>query len=290
MGWRQCLGTLAAAGLVWVTASPVHAAVIPNYDVTLERTREITAASPTAEQFYSPYPVYLQIPGGTSSFSTPTVIGHTAYQYTFNTQGAGFLWAIHIPSLSAHQVLQAAWRQGYWIQPAQAAAPVVTFSSGFAPSGQNEAAGQDSLTTGPYTSQGGAGTVAGGTAYQAIAVGEYLYTWPQAQYPTDGQPSGQRIVIKGNPHNTDYQVDVNPLITPPVPVTGINLATGQFTRWQSPVAVAASWDGGAVAIPTYVPSNVVFQPMKYTTSQTGAGGIGTQQYPNSTAPLTSDPT
>lgn len=282
MARRQRLGAVLAAGLVFLSASPAQAAMVPQYDITLNRTRSITSAQ-SALSFYSPDPVYLQIPGGTTSDSTPTVIGNTAYQYTFTTGGQGYLSAIQIPTLTANQVLQHAYGKGYWIQAAQYAQPVVKFSVGFSPSGQNEAAGQDSLSTGPYSSISRSGTVAGGTAYQAIAVGEYLYTWPQSQYPTGGSPSGQQIAIKGNPNNTDYQVDVNPLITPPVTVTGIDLTTGQTTTWQSPVAVAESWDGGAVAYPTYTPQGDHAFSLDYFTNQSG-------QYPHSTAPLTSDPT
>jgi len=280
---------LLATGLMLWTTAPVWAATAPLYDITLNRTRDIAASSATAQQFYSPYPVYLQIPSGTTSDSTPNVLGSTAYQYSFDNGGDGYLSALTIPSLTANEVTKNAYSKGYWIQTAQYAHPVVQFSVGNSPSGQNEAAGQDSLSNGPYASVGGSGTVDGGTPYQAIAVGEYLYNW--AQYPTNGQPGGNHIAIKGNADNYDYQVDVSPLITPPLTETGLNLATGTQTTWQSPVAVAESWDGGAVATPVYIPSNVI--PTRsfnsYTTSQ-DSDGIGTQQYPHSTAALTSDPT
>ncbi len=289
---RAPRATLAAAlaGLMGlVGAAPVFAALIPQYDMTLQRTRDITASGSHANQFYDVHPVYLQIPGGTASNSTPTVIGHTAYQYTFSAGGKGYLSAITIPSMSPAQVKAHLTSGGYWVRTAQYAAPPIQFDVGQSPSGQNEANGQDSLTTGPYTSTTGPGTLAGNTAYQAIAVGHNLYTWPQAAYPTSGVPTGQKTQIKGNTGNTDYQVDISPLITPPVTVTGTVIATGKSYSWTSSMAVAESWDGGAVAYPTYVPSGDIALPQRYTTSQTGPGGIGTAQYPNATAPLTSDP-
>ena len=73
-------------------------------------------------------------------------------------------------------------------------------------------------------------------------------------------------------------MDVSPLITPPVTVHGTNSAGGS-TSWTSSIALAASWDGGAVAYPTYVPGGDTASPQRYTTSQNG-------QYPNATAPLT----
>ena len=62
--------TLAAAlaGLMGlVGAAPVFAALIPQYDMTLQRTRDITASGSHANQFYDVHPVYLQIPSGTAS-------------------------------------------------------------------------------------------------------------------------------------------------------------------------------------------------------------------------------
>ena len=288
--FRTPRATLAAAlaGLVGlIGAAPAFAAIIPQYDITLQRTRDITASGSHAIQFYDAHPVYVQIPGGSVSNSTPTVIGNTAYQYTFTTSGVGYLSAITIPSMTPAQV-SAHLTSGYWVRTAQYAAPPIRFAVGFSPSGNNAANGQDSLTTGPYTSTTGPGTLAGNIAYQAIAVGQYLYTWPQSAYPTGGRPAGQRVFIQGNKNNTDYQVDMNPLITPPVTVHGTNSAGGS-TSWVSPMAVAESWNGGAVAYPTNVPSGDIPPHIAYSTSQTGPGGIGTAQYPNATAPLTSDP-
>lgn len=279
----------ALAGLMGlVGAAPVFAAIIPQYDMTLQRTRDINASGSHANQFYDVHPVYLQIPSGTASNSTPTVVGTTAYQYTFSGGGVGYLSTITIPAMTPAQVTAHLTSGGYWIRTAQYDAPTLQFDVGQSPSGQNEANGQDSLTTGPYTSNAGSGTLDGNTAYQAIAVGQYLYTWPQSAYPTAGTPSGQRVFIKGNKNNTDYQVDVSPLITPPVLVHGMN-SSGGATSWTSPIAVGASWDGGAVAYPTEVPEGDAALPQRYTTSQTGPGGSGTTQYPNATAPLTSDP-
>jgi len=288
---RAPRATLAAAlaGLMGlVGAAPAFAALIPQYDMTLQRTRDIIGSGSHANQFYDVHPVYLQIPSGSASNSTPTVIGNTAYQYTFTTGGIGYLSAITIPSMTPAQVRANLTSGGYWVRTAQytqsatgTTIPPIEFNVGFTTNNQNEANGQDSLTTGPYTSTTGAGILAGNTAYQAIAVGHNLYTWPQAAYPTSGAPTGHKVQIRGNVDNTDYQVDVSPLITPPVTVDGTT-DSGAATSWTSPMTVAESWDGGAVAYPTNVPSGDIAPNINYKTSQDG-------QYPNTTAPLTSDP-
>jgi hypothetical protein len=80
MTWRSRVGAGLAAGLVLLAASPVEAVTIPQYDITLNRPRAVVSRQ-SVLSFYSPDPVYLHIPGGTTSDSTPTVIGNTAYQY-----------------------------------------------------------------------------------------------------------------------------------------------------------------------------------------------------------------
>ncbi|MCY0897788.1 MAG: hypothetical protein OWU33_02445 [Firmicutes bacterium] len=76
MTWRSRAGPGLAAGLVILAASPVEAATIPQYDITLNRTRAVVFRQ-SALSFYSPDPVYHQVPGGATSDSTPTVIGNT---------------------------------------------------------------------------------------------------------------------------------------------------------------------------------------------------------------------
>lgn len=293
MAWYHRLMAGLTAGLMLCAGGTAWAAIIPQYDMTLSRTRLVTSFQ-SALPFYSAIPMYLQLPKGTTSISTPTVVGNTAYQYTFDSGGTGYLSAIHIPSVTAAEVsahaTACANNQAGWCRTAISAAPTLSFPAGFAPSGQNEADGQDSLSTGPYTSITQGGTLAGHTAYQAIAIGKYLYYWPASQYQANTMPAKEKVYILGNVHNTDYQVDVSPLITPPVTLSGIDAATGRTVQWRSPVIVAESWDGGAVAQPVSVPPGVVSTTFRYTTSQTGPGGINATSYPHSQAPLTSDPT
>lgn len=294
-------------GLVGV--APVFASIIPQYDMTLTHTRAVTGQGSHADTFYNMTPIYLQIPPGSFSNSTPNVIGNTAYQYTFsggtNGSGTGYLSAISIPS----NATMASWlanrpeNQNYVVKTATYSGgdSVITFPFSTTKVSQNEADGQDSLTTGPYASDTGAGTLyAGSTAYQAIAVGHQLYAWADGTWPTGSSSLGdsvtlsgsvQSVAIKGNGNNTDYQVDTSPLITPPVPVPVKNSVTGATTTDDFSVAVAASWDGGAVAMPLGVPSGDQATNQHYFTTQLAkSGGIGTTAYPNSTAAITSDPT
>ncbi|MCL8208625.1 MAG: hypothetical protein K6V97_11220 [Actinomycetia bacterium] len=274
--WRRA-GALALVGLLLAGAWPgaARAADLPLYDVTLARQRLVQAASDNAATvLYSDIPVYLELPAGTQSFSTPNVIGSTIYQYTWDTAGNGWLWAVAMPALTAQQVTDLAGGTPYVTMPAQPVAPPIQFAAGFSGS-RNEAAGQDSLSTGPYLNG-----QPDGAQYQAIAVGQNLYIWPASAYPTGGAPSGIPVYIQGNPGNTNYQVDDSPLITPPVTVQGID-STGQPTTWQSPVAVVGSWDGGLVAFPVNVPSGDTAVPLYYQTSK---------DYSNSVAAITSDPT
>lgn len=275
--WIRTVATgLATVGLLGFSVS-TWAANIPNYDMTMHRTRLVHGSTENAtDQLYSTIPVYLQIPAGTTSFSTPNVIGSTAYQYTFSGGGIGYLSALALPNLSYQTVKADATKnhQNYVIQSAQYVQSEVEFYAGTG-AGVNYASGQSSLSTGPVVKG-----FADGTQYQAIAVGKYLYSWPQSSYG-----HSVRAFIQGNYKNADYQVDDSPLITPPVTVHG---AGG--TSWQSPVAVIGSWDGGLVATPVDVPAGDVQNPQYYTTSQTNPGGIGTTAYPHSTADITSDPT
>lgn len=247
---------------------PAFAANLPNYDITIHRTRLIHGASTTdATQFYSDIPVYIQIPAGTTSSSTPNVIGSTAYQYTYSSSGQGYLSALTIPNLTAKQVASDAGTQGYVIQSAQYAQKELVINAGTS-SSYNYASGQSSLSTGPVVNAS-----PDGSQYQAMGIGKYLYTWAQSSYGI-----GTHAYIYGNQNNSDYQVDDSPLITPPVTVQGAGGST-----WTSPVAVIGSWDGGVVTTPTNVPNGDIPITEHYSSSQNN-------QYPHTTANITSDPT
>ncbi len=270
--WHALLAIVAIASLLAVFASAVHAADMPTYDNSSSRLRFIQSHS--SSQLYMDLPLYLELPAGQQSFSTPTVVGDTLYQYTWDSSGQGHLYALQLPGTDYSQVFQQAGSTPYVINSASYAQPPITFNAGFTPGRLNAAAGQDSLSTGPY--QGGAPD---GAQYQAIAVGKYLYTWPAGSYPQGGTPPTGQVII-ANPSNTNYQVDENPLITPPVTISGLG-ASGSPTTWQSPVAVVGSWDGGLIAWPTYVPSGYTTNQVRYLTSY---------DYTHSVAALTSDPT
>ena len=286
--WTTVSASLLATLLLFGGLAPLaHAADIPAYDITTARTRLVTAhTAGMATQLYSDIPVYEQIPAGTLSFSTPNVLGSTAYQYTFDAGGTGYLTSMTLPSLTASQIVQQAGSKGYVIQAARDTTAPIQFPVGYS-GPDNMASSQASLSTGPY--------VAGapdGTQYQAIAVGKYLHTWAATAYPTNGSAGGTVTDIPGNPGNTDFQIDTSPLITPPVTVSGLNLSTGNAVTWQSPTAVVGSWDGGLVATPLYVPGGDGAITQYYTTSQPASlGGVaGTPQFPNDTGNITSDPT
>ncbi len=286
--WTTASASLLSTLVLMAALVPAaHAADIPAYDITTGRTRLVTAQTAgMATQFYSDIPVYEQIPTGTTSLSTPNVVGTTAYQYTFDSGGTGYLTSLAIPSLTAKQVIQQAGSKGYVIQAGQDTTTPIQFPVGYSEK-DNMASSQASLSTGPY--------VAGapdGTQYQAIAVGKYLHTWAATAYPTNGSPGGTATDIPGNPGNTDFQIDDSPLITPPVTVSGLNLSTGSSVTWQSPVVVVGSWDGGLVAAPLHVPGGDGAITQYYTTSQPASlGGVaGTPQFPNDTGDITSDPT
>jgi len=312
---RSMRGAALATLIGLVGAAPVFASIIPQYDMTLTRTRAVTGQGDHADTFYNMTPVYLQIPVGSTSNSTPNVIGNTAYQYTFSGgadgAGTGYLSAISIPS----NATMASWlanspdNQNYVVKTADYSGgdSVITFPFSSTKVSQNEADGQDSLTTGPYCSDTGAGTACdiSGTStaaplYQAIAVGHQLYAWENGTWPTGSSASGDSVTltgsvepafINGNGNSTDYQVDMSPLITPPVPVQLTDSATQTSVTKDLSVAVAASWDGGAVAMPLGVPSGYKPSILHYFTTQPPKhGGIGTTAYPKSTAPITSDPT
>ncbi len=272
---RVVAAGFSAAGLLSISA-PTWAANIPNYDMTMHRTRLVHGSTENAtDQLYSDIPVYLQIPAGTTSFSTPNVMDSTVYQYTFSGGGIGYLSALALPNLSYKTVLADANKthHDYVIQSAGYAQSEVEFYAGTG-DGVNYASGQSSLSTGPVVKG-----FADGTQYQAIAVGKYLYSWPQSSYG-----HSVRAFIRGNKDNLDYQVDDSPLITPPVTVHG---AGG--TSWTSPVAVIGSWDGGLVATPVDVPAGDYPINQDYYSAQLN-NGIGTTAYPHSTADITSDPT
>lgn len=261
---RTARTVLAVLGALAIAAPAVDAANLPVYDVNLARQRFIPATDVAATQTYADTPVYLEFPAGQQSFSTPTVVGNTLYQYTFDpSSGQGHLYNVALPTITYQQLntyVQTPGNPTYYAQPITTANPPVTFHGT-----AHEVSGQDSLST--------------NALFQAIGVGQYLYTWQQSSYPTGGTlPTG--VFIRGNPGNTNYQVDENPLITPTVTVNGFN-ASFQPVSWSSPVAVVGSWDGGLIAYPTYVPSGDTPNRLAYLTSY---------DYPNDSAALTSDPT
>jgi len=316
MRYTRMLGAAALAILMGMGgAAPVFASIIPQYDMTLTHTRAVAGQGSHADTFYDMTPIYLQIPAGSGSNSTPNIVGNTAYQYTFSGgsggSGTGYLSAIAIPSSATlnRWLANTPAQLNYVIHTATYSHPVISFPFSSATVSQNEANGQDSLTTGPYCSDTGTGTactVPGTTStpdplYQAIAVGHQLYAWKDGAWPSGSTSSGTSVTLtgadsatidgNGNGQTNDYQVDLSPLITPPVPISLTNEVTGATTTEDLSVAVAGSWDGGAVAMPLGVPSGFKAKSLRYYTTQLpGTGGVGTTSYPNSEAAITSDPT
>lgn len=259
--------TTTLAACVVLGSATVLAATVPQYDMNLYHTRDVTVTH--ADQYYSALPIYVQVPGLTSSqtsLSTPNMIGNTASQYTWD-HGTGYLYRVTFPPINATSIANHKAINGqYAVFNTPSSYSVTQIPAGYQtpPSGGTDfAAGQSSMTTGPYVPSGtnGQGTLTAETPlYQAIAVGRYLYTWPQASYPTaspifgSGNPHVVETKIVGVTGNHDHQVDASPLITPPIsyPMTcnGSSTPVPQTT----PVAVALSWDGGAVAKPLNIPS------------------------------------
>lgn len=249
--------------LLAVWPALVNAANIPMYDGNTSRTRLIVDPSISPEQLYLSSPDYIHLPG--QSVSTPTVVGNTLYQYTYSGS-TGTLYAVNLPQVNAAQVLK---RYGnslpnYLTATAQYTAPPITFHTS---EGAYGVSAQDSLST----SQG----------WQSIAVGHTLYAWPQGQWPASQSAINNRTQILGAPGNTRYQIDMNPLITPPLPVKIFNTQTGQNQTVQAPMAVACSWDGGCSAHPLGLPSVDTYKLLFYKTTQDFSG--------NSKAAITSDP-
>ena len=173
-------------------AAPVaHATDIPFYDFNTSRTRFLQPGDVTSQQLFSNVPVYLQVPRGQESNSTPTVVGSTLYQYTYGTDGTGYLYAIPVTDLPVPTQVKYLSANG----------SVVKFAAGLDGS-WNYADGQSILAT------------SGG--YQAIAVGKGLYWWPQSSFPV-GQTLSSSYqwskIILGNQGNNDDQVFMSTLIT-----------------------------------------------------------------------------
>lgn len=270
---RRAVFSALTAILCLAVFLPCASAVdLPYYGDGTARTRTAQGTQSQVDAYYTDTPLYIEFPSGQKSFSTPTVVGSTLYQYTF-AGTTGYLHALSLPlSENSTKTISLAGSKGYVAVSAAQAQSTLTFPLSMS-GGINEAAGQDSLTTGPYF----AGSPSG-NQYQAIGVGKKLYIWAKRQWPSV-TPNGHSI--KGNHGNNTFQIDENPLITPPVTLTGTSETTGSSTTWSAPVAVVGSWDGGLLAYPTHVPSGVLATRVRYKTSQ---------EYANSSAALTSDPT
>ena len=241
-----------------------RAADVPTYDGNVSRTRLIVDPSMSPTQLYLSSPVYLHLPG--QSISTPTIVGSTMYQYTYQN-GTGTLYAIKIPMVDSTAVLR---RYGYSLPPylnyptQYAETPLV-----FHPSeGTRGADAQDSLTT----LQG----------YQAIAVGKHLYSWAQDQWPSNTILKSLGVEIQPAPGDyNQQQVDMAPLITPPVPVRVIDMSTLRTATVSASMSVACSWDGGCTATPLGLPAGDIGSTLRYAV---------TQDFPSDTSgAITSDP-
>ena len=246
-----------------LTVPGARAANIPMYDGNTARTRMVSDPSLSPTQLYLSVPTYLPLPG--QSLSTPTVVGNTLYQYTYSG-GKGALYAIKLPQINGSSVLT---QYNYALpsflaRSVQYAEPPLVFSPS---KGAYGADAQDSLTT----AQG----------WQAIAVGQHLYAWPAGRWPASQGAIPVHVKILSVRGDHRYQVDMNPLITPPVKVQVFNTKTGQNQTVQAPMAVACSWDGGCA---TYPLVSQYLIPVDWSSYKT------TQDFPSDTqAAITSDP-
>lgn len=228
---RQWVAAAGAAVIgVGVLAPWSQAADIPTFGVDPLRDRTVNSTALVSRYIY-PTPFYVPV-AGQESFSTPVVVGTNLYQYTFTAAGQGTLWVFPMSSPPT-----ACFATGQTCETSWAPSQVYTWTPGVV-NGINEAGGVSSPT------------IAHG--YTAIAVGPAAYSWPTGA----AQSAEQQIRISGNPGQQINQIDMAPLITPPLQAQGINESTGALATWQSPYAVVGSWNGGLVAYPTDVPPGV----------------------------------
>ena len=165
------------------------------------------------------------------SISTPTIVGSDIYQYTYSG-GTGTLYDVHMPALDPTAVLK---RYGARLPSYLTVQPTILHTLTFHPTeGAYGADAQDSLTT--------------AEGWQAIAVGHEIYAWPQGEWPTAQSAVPRTWSILGTPGNSAYQVDMGVLITSPVRVRVYSVAARHVVSVSAPMAVAASWDGGARAV------------------------------------------
>lgn len=261
--------TLALVTLPLLTTWPViaNAADIPMYDQNTSRTRYVHDPSFSPTTLYLSSPVDVHLPG--QSISTPTVVttgaGTILYQYTYSG-ATGTLYAIKMPTVNTQDIIE---RHGYDLPSHLEVQPQILDTLTFRPAGGAVAAdAQDSLAT--------------NSGWQAIAVGDYLYAWPQGDWPSSPSASTVRVKIVSALGNTQKrQVDMNPLITPPLPVKVTNVLTRTHQTLQVPLVVACSWDGGCAAEPLGLPGYDASPTVSYDT---------TRDFPSdSQAAITSDP-
>lgn len=264
------LGRLLAAGLAGLSllamgGGVTHAANIPMYDGDTSRSRLIPDPSLSPTQLYLSVPTYLSLPG--QSFSTPTYYQGILYQYTYSGN-TGTLYALNLPNINGDSVLRSYnyALPGYLTRSVQYAESPLHFTTS---DGAYGVQAQDSVTT----AQG----------WQAIAVGRRLYAWQLGKWPAQ-QQAINNVQIPATPGNTHNQVDMSPLITPPIPVKVVN-AQRKKVSVTVPVAVACSWDGGCATMPLGLTSmETPAVPIKYVATQENGGFPGDTQ-----AAITSDP-
>ena len=245
------------------TVPVAQAANIPMYDNNVSRTRLIVDPSFSPVTLFLSSPTYIHLQG--ESVSTPTINGSDLYQYTYSGP-VGTLYDIRVPQIDTTSIMR---RYGYSLPSYLTASAQVVHTLTFRPSeGSYGADAQDSLST----AQG----------YQSISVGQRLYAWPQGNWPSAPQTAPVRQLIQGNPTNNLFAVDMNVLITPPVPTRIYDLTANRAETISTPRAVACSWDGGCIAWPLGLSSKQI--PLQKLSYQT------TQDFPNDAqGAITSDP-
>ncbi|MFZ5590936.1 MAG: hypothetical protein ACOY81_03905, partial [Bacillota bacterium] len=250
---------------------PAGAADHITFDSNMRRTRMITD-NQFGDIIYSDKPVYIPIPG-VKSFTDPVVANGVMYQYCYDDNGYGYLYAFDAtakPPVDQNgdpspQIWNA---PQIWSNPAK-------FNAGFSSYGgsqKNNAAG----VAGPTVAHG----------YVAVGCGDKLYVWPEGGSPdTNGILPGEIIYrIYANRYNNWNQrqrpdeVSSSPVITPPLE---FNIGGQLYTL---PAVAVGSWSGGFVCGPATVPPDAGVQPDTisfkfYTANRT----------PNSRAIITSSP-
>ena len=216
---------------------PARAADQPTFDSNMQRTRTITDSgyNSNGNLMYSSTPVYIPIQG-VKSYTNPVVAGNVMYQYCYDDQGYGYLYAFDASQKPPTDQYGNPTQQ-IWNAPQVWSGPI-KFNAGFDTYGGqqlNNAAG----VAGPSVANG----------YVAVGCGTYLYVWPEGGVPdSTGKVPGEVWYhifpnrYKQSNQQVPDEVSSSPVITPPI--DGV------------PWIAVGSWSGGFTCAPAQLPPGI----------------------------------